>query len=61
MFDCASYFENEMMGMFELERHERSSKGTYYLRAETITEMLILAPFPLPTTPPLPKAGRASY
>lgn len=52
MFDCASYFENEMMGMFELERHEKSSKGTYYLRAEKITEMLILAPFPLPTTPP---------
>lgn len=46
----ASSFENEMMGMFELERHEKNSKGRYYLRAEKITEMLVLAPFSLPIT-----------
>lgn len=39
------------MGMFELERHERSSKGTYYLRVDKRTEMVVLAPFPLPTAP----------
>lgn len=39
-----------MMGMFELERHEKNNKGRYYLRAEKITEMLVLAPFALPIT-----------
>lgn len=46
----ASSFENEMMGMFELERHGNNSKGRYYLRAEKITEMLVLALFALPIT-----------
>lgn len=46
----ASSFENEMMGMFELERHGKNSKGRYYLRAEKITEMLVLAPVALPIT-----------
>ena len=39
-----------MMGMFELERHGNNSKGRYYLRAEKITEMLVLALFALPIT-----------
>lgn len=46
----ANSFENEMMGMFELERHEKNNKGRYYLRAEKITEMLVLATFALPIT-----------
>lgn len=34
-----------------MKRHERSSKGTYYLKVDKRTEMLVLALFPLPTTP----------